>query len=88
MSRSYLRTPITGRTAAPSEKREKREASQRLRQRVHEQLSEALKYSDPEGIDEAVEVLPDTRELTNSRVRKDEKRWIRPEYRTRKLLGK
>lgn len=70
MSRSRRKTPVTGITAAASEKQDKRSANRKLRRRVKQDLNE-----DTEGT-----LLPSERELSNVwTMDKDGKQRFDPE---------
>lgn len=72
MSRSYMRTPITGHTTAVSEKQDKRLANRRLRRAAHQRLR---------GLENGVECdaveVPTIRDVSNVySFDKDGKQWL------------
>jgi hypothetical protein len=70
MTRSRKKTPISGITAARSEKQDKRLANRRVRRAVKQVLATSVD----------VHVLPHRRELTNPwTMAKDGKMWFNPD---------
>jgi hypothetical protein len=72
MSRSFVRTPITGMTTAVSEKQDKRLANRRLRRSARQRLHEVESGAEADAV-----MVPLLRDVSNVySFDKDGKQWL------------